>query len=168
MLMLQLHLLEKVLLLVVLWMVLNQELGLLDKVIQHSLELQNSSWVTRIHQVHRLLKVKQSDVREGLVCVCQVLHLGLNLRRDATREGVLRHELGGLLVNIWLLGAELSEQVLNVLIELLLGLLNLLRRGRRLLQMVVLRGYEILSHRRLQRLMMWLILKVLLRWASQL
>ena len=165
--MLKLHLLEQVLLLVVLWVVLNQELGLLDKVIQHSLKLQNSSRVTRIHQVHRLLKVKHGDVWEGLVSIHQVLHLGLKLWRDASHRA-LRHEL--LLVNTWL-GllrgrlCELSEQVLNVLIELLLGLLNLLRCGRQLRWLRKrLRLYEILS-RCLHSLM---ILKVLLRWGSQL
>lgn len=104
--------------------------------------------------MHRLLKVKQGDVWEGLVRVGEVLlHLGLHLwRGDAGSLLVL--EVGGL--------RELNEreQVHHALIELLLGLLNLLLVLRGLRGLLCLRGqiYNILSRR---HLLQSLILKVL-------
>ena len=58
---------EHVLLLVELGVILNHTLRLIDKVVQHGLKFQDASRVTRVHQMHSLLKVKQGDIWEGLV-----------------------------------------------------------------------------------------------------
>ena len=90
---LQLQLLEKLLFLVVeLRMVLNLELRLLNHVIQHSLEFQDSGWVPRIHHLHHLLKVKDGDVRKSRVSWHRGLLHHLHLHRvEVLRRALLVH-----------------------------------------------------------------------------